>query len=113
MEKPTFEQFGITQMDFLEVKKRADNIRKTGKRISFVCIFIAIVISTIYLTENLQFDLFGLLFFVYFIGVVGGIIAGRVAAWLLDILIPRHPQQEKVEQYEDAVRQYVSLQKTV
>jgi len=53
------------------------------------------------------------LFFVYFIGVVGGIIAGRFAAWLLDILVPRHPQDGKVKQYENAARQYESLKKTV
>lgn len=106
MEKPTLEQFGLTQMDFLEVKKRADGIRKIGRRISFVCIFIAIIFSTVYLIQNLQFDIFGFLFVVCFIGVAGGIIVGRVAAWLLDTVMPRHPKQDKVEQYEKSVKRY-------
>lgn len=106
MEKPTFKQFGLTQLDFLEVKKRAGNIRKTGRRVSIACILVAALFSTVYLMQNLQFDLFGLLFFVYFIGVAGGIIAGRVAAWLLDRVTARHPQQGQVERYEAAVRRY-------
>lgn len=106
MEKPTFEQFGLTQMDFMEVKKRADNIRKTARSITALSVLIAIVFSTIYLSQNLQFDLFGLLFFVCFIGIVGGIIAGRGAAWLLERLLPRHPKTDEVEQYEAAIRQY-------
>ena len=100
-------------MDFLEVKKRVGNVRKIKKRISFVCIFIAIIFSTIYLAQNLQFDIFGFLFFVCFIGVVVGIIAGRAAAWLLNIVTARHPRQDKVEQYENAIARYRSANKNV
>jgi hypothetical protein len=108
MEKPTPAQFGLTEWDLKENKRRLWKIRQTGKRITIGCILISVVASIIYLNLNLQFDLFGFLFFVYFIGVVGGVIIGRVAVWLLDILRARNPHHKKVLLYQKAKEEYES-----
>lgn len=108
MEKPAPEQFGLTEYDLREEKRKSEKISRTGKKITAGCIVLSVVASIIYLNLNLQFDLFGFIFVVYFIGVVGGIIAGRAAVWLLNRARGQNPRYKKVLLYQKAKEEYDS-----
>ena len=106
MEKPTPEQFGLTEYDLREAKRKSEKIRRTGKKITAGCIVLSVIVSIIYLNLNLQFDLFGFIFVVYFIGVVGGVIVGRAAVWLLNRARGQNPHHKKVLLYLKAKEEY-------